>query len=87
MNGIIDFNISSAAGDVSVSNTTIDGKVDSLYKQLQKISKQEETLNYRMEKLEDRLYKQFNAMDSAVSGLDNLKTYMSATLGNLPGAS
>ena len=87
LDGIIDFNISSAAGDVSVSNTTIDGKMDSLYKQLQKISKQEETLNYRMEKLEDRLYKQFNAMDSAVSGLDNLKTYMSATLGNLPGAS
>ncbi|TEW51615.1 flagellar filament capping protein FliD [Psychromonas algicola] len=85
LDGIIDFNISSAAGDVSVSNTTIDGKVDSLFKQIQKVSKQEETLNYRMEKLEARLYKQFNAMDGAVSGLDNLKAYMTATLDNLPG--
>ena len=85
LDGIIDFNISSADGDVSVSNTTIDGKVDSLFKQIQKVSEQEATLNYRMEKLEERLYKQFNAMDSAVSGLDNLKAYMSATLDNLPG--
>ena len=85
LNGIIDFNISSADGDVSVSNTTIDAKVDSLYKNLKKVSEQEETLNYRMEKLEARLYKQFNAMDNAVSGLDNLKAYMSATLDNLPG--
>jgi len=85
LDGIIDFNISSADGDVSVSNSTIDGKVDSLFKQIQKASEQEETLNYRMGKLEERLYKQFNAMDSAVSGLDNLKAYMSATLDNLPG--
>ena len=85
LNGIIDFNISSADGDVSVSNTTIDGKVDSLYKKLKNLNEQEDTLNYRMEKLEARLYKQFNAMDSAVSGLDNLKAYMTTTLENLPG--
>jgi len=85
LDGLIDASISSAAGDISVSNTTIDGKIDSLYKQIKKVSEREETLNYRMEKLEARLYKQFNAMDSAVSGLDGLKTYLSSTLDNLPG--
>jgi len=85
LDGLIDASISSAAGDISVSNTTIDSKVDSLYTQIKKVSEREETLNYRMGKLEDRLYKQFNAMDSAVSGLDGLKTYLKSTLDNLPG--
>jgi flagellar hook-associated protein 2 len=85
LEGIIDVNISSADGDVESSNTTVDGKIDSLYKQIKKISEQEDTLNYRMEMLEARLYKQFNAMDSAVSGLDSLKTYLKSTLDNLPG--
>lgn len=87
LNGIIDRNISSSDGDTSVSNSTVDGKIDSLYKKIRDIGAQEESLNYRMEKLEARLYKQFNSMDSAVSGLDNLKSYLKSTLDNLPGYS
>jgi len=85
LDGVIDANISSSDGDTSKSGSTIDGKIDSLYKKIQDISAQEDTLNYRMGKLEERLYKQFNSMDSAVSGLDNLKGYLKATLENLPG--
>lgn len=87
LNGIIDANISSSDGDISSSNSTIDGKIDSLNKKIKDLGAQEETLNYRMEKLEARLYKQFNSMDSAVSGLDNLKSYLKSTLDNLPGYS
>lgn len=85
LDGIIDSNISSSEGDIESSGSTIDGKVDALYKQIASLEEQQESLNYRMEKLESRLYDQFNAMDIAVSGLNNLMSYLEATLDSLPG--
>lgn len=87
LDGVIDTNISSSEGDTGTSGTTIDGKIDSLYKQIADLDVQGENLTYKMDKLETRLYKQFNAMDIAVSGLNNLMSYLEATLDSLPGYS
>ncbi|WP_354624016.1 flagellar filament capping protein FliD [Psychromonas sp. MME2] len=83
--GIIDANISSSTGDIEKSNTIIDGKIDSLYKKINTIDEQQTAVNYRMDKLEARLYKDFNAMDMAVSSLNNTMSYLKATLDALPG--
>ncbi|MEI6896499.1 MAG: flagellar filament capping protein FliD [Psychromonas sp.] len=85
LDGIIDNNISSSDGDVNNSTTTIDTTTDSLHKKINQLDEQEEILLYRMDKLETRLYKQFNSMDRAVSNMDNLKSYLKSTLDALPG--
>lgn len=83
--GIIDANISSSTGDIGSSNTIIDGKIDSLYKKINAIDDQQVAINYRMDKLEARLFKDFNAMDMAVSSLNNTMSYLKSTLESLPG--
>jgi flagellar hook-associated protein 2 len=85
LDGIIDNNISSTKGDIENSGSIIDGKIDSLYKKINSIDEQQEGLIYKMDKLETRLYKQFNAMDIAVSSLNNTMSYLKATLDALPG--
>ena len=85
LDGVIDSNISSSEGDTGTSGTTIDGKVDSLYKKIASLEEQEESLTYKMDKLETRLYTQFNAMDIAVSSLNNTMSYLESTLDALPG--
>jgi flagellar hook-associated protein 2 len=85
LDGIIDSNVSSSDGDVETSGTTIDSKLDSLYKKITSLEEQEETLTYRMDNLETRLYTQFNAMDIAVSNLNSMMTYLDSALDNLPG--
>jgi len=87
LDGVIDSNISSSEGDTGTSGTTIDGKIDSLYKKIASLEEQEESLTYKMDKLEARLYTQFNAMDIAVSSLNNTMSYLESTLDALPGYS
>lgn len=85
LTGIIDSNISGSDGDVGFSKGIIDGKIDSLYKKNAGIAKQRETLALRMDKMEIRLFKQFNAMDMAVANMTNTKNYLASTLDALPG--
>lgn len=85
LTGIIDRNISGSDGDVGSSNGIIDGKIDSLYKKNTDIANQKESLAYRMEKMEKRLFKQFNAMDMAVSNMNNTMAYLKSSLDALPG--
>jgi len=87
LDGVIDSNISSSEGDTGTSGTTMDGKIDSLYKKIASLEEQEESLTYKMDKLEARLYTQFNAMDIAVSSLNNTMSYLESTLDALPGYS
>ena len=87
LDGIIDKSISSSKGDVDVSNGLLDGKIDSLYKQLTELDRREADLKYRMDKLEARLYKQFNAMDSVVSQLSATMSSLTQSLATLPGYS
>ena len=85
LSGIIDNNVSSTKGDIESSGTIIDGKLDSLYKTIANNDVKQESLLYKMDKMEMRLYKQFNAMDMAVSSLNNTMSYLKATLDALPG--
>ncbi|PKG39895.1 flagellar filament capping protein FliD [Psychromonas sp. Urea-02u-13] len=85
LDGMIDINISSTKGDIESSGSIIDGKVDSLYKKINQIDEQQASLMYKMDKMEARLYKQFNAMDMAVSSLNNTREYLKLSLDALPG--
>ena len=85
LTSIIDKSVTSSSGDVDLSEGIVDGKVDSLYKRIQDLQQQEKNLIYRTDKLETRLYKQFNAMDMAVSSLGNTMNYLKGALDALPG--
>ncbi len=85
LSGIIDSNISGSSGDMNSSQGIIDGKIDSLYKKIASLDTRKETLIYRMDKLEARLYKSFNSMDMAVSTMGNTMTNLKNSLKSLPG--
>ncbi len=85
LDGIIDKSISSSKGDMDVSSGLLDGKIDALYKQLVEGDRRETDLKYRMDKLEARLYKQFNAMDAVVSQLSSTMSSLTQSLATLPG--
>ena len=85
LDGIIDKSISSSKGDMDVSSGLLDGKIDALYKQLVEVDRRETDLKYRMDKLEARLYKQFNAMDAVVSQLSATMSSLTQSLATLPG--
>jgi flagellar hook-associated protein 2 len=86
LDGIIDKSISSSKGDMDVSSGLLDGKIDALYKQLVEGDRRESDLKYRMDKLEARLYKQFNAMDVVVSQLNATMSSLTQSLATLPGS-
>ena len=90
--GMIDTQITNASGDVYSSNTEngpastlIDAKTDSLYKKLEQLDRQDADLTLKMDAYEARLYKQFNAMDSAVAALNTTMGSLESMLDQLPG--
>ncbi len=90
--GMIDDQISSSSGDVNSSNVDgappsklLDAKTDALYKKIEQLDRQEEDLKLRMDKYEARLFKQFNAMDSAVAALNATLGSLTSMLDQLPG--
>jgi flagellar hook-associated protein 2 len=94
LDGMIDKQISSASGDVNSSNvdgappsTLLDAKTDSLYKKLEQLDRQDADLKLKMDKYEERLFKQFNAMDSAVAALNATMGSLESMLDQLPGYS
>jgi flagellar hook-associated protein 2 len=92
LNGMIDNQKSNASGDVNSSSvdnappsTLLDSKTDSLYKKLEQLDRQDADLKLKMEKYEARLFKQFNAMDSAVAALNATMGSLDSMLDQLPG--
>lgn len=90
--GMIDTQITNASGDVNSSSvdnappsTLLDSKTDSLYKKLEQLDRQDADLKLKMDKYEARLYKQFNAMDSAVAALNGTMNSLDSMLDQLPG--
>ncbi len=82
---IVDKSVSSTKDDIETSDTILDGKIDSLYKRLASLDEQEEKLKFRMDKMEARLFKQFNAMDTLVASLNNTMGWLQSSLDALPG--
>jgi len=85
LDSLIDTNISASDADVSSGGGVLDGKIDAMYSKISSLEEEEETLTYRMDLLEERLYTEYNAMDIAVSNFNNTMDYLEATLDALPG--
>ena len=54
-------------------------------KKLEQLDRQDADLKLKMDKYEARLYKQFNAMDSAVAALNGTMNSLDSMLDQLPG--
>jgi len=67
-------------------NGTFDGRTDSINDKLSGIVDERDKLDYRMTKLEARLYAQYNAMDSLVYSLNQTGNWLQSTLATLPGS-
>ncbi|SFT79793.1 flagellar filament capping protein FliD [Pseudomonas marincola] len=63
----------------------LEQRMDGLQSTLTNIDKQKEDLNRRIESLQERLYKQFNAMDALVSQLSQTSDRLTQSLEALPG--
>ncbi|MFI8479424.1 flagellar filament capping protein FliD [Pseudomonas sp. NPDC078700] len=67
------------------SGGVLEQRMDGLQSTLTDIDKQKEDLNRRIESLQTRLYKQFNAMESLVSQLSQTSDRLTQSLEALPG--
>jgi len=85
LDGLIDTNISASDADIESGGGILDGKIDAMYSKIADLEEEEETLTYRMDLLEERLYTEYNAMDIAVSNFNSTMSYLEATLDALPG--
>jgi len=63
----------------------LESRTDSLQATIDKVDKQKEELTTRMKALEDRLYKQYNAMDSLVAQLMSTSDSLAQLFDGMPG--
>jgi flagellar hook-associated protein 2 len=63
----------------------IESRTEGLNAQVEDIAGQRQRLDERLSRLEDRLYKQFNALDSLLAQLSQTSNFLSQQLSNLPG--
>lgn len=63
----------------------LESRTDSLQATIDKVDKQKEELTTRMKAVEERLYKQFNAMDSLVAQLMNTSDSLTQLFDSMPG--
>ena len=63
----------------------LEQRMNSLQATIKDIDKQKESHNLRIAKVQERLLKQFNAMDSLVSQLNSTSDRLTQSLGSLPG--
>ncbi len=63
----------------------IEIRTSGLNSKIENISEQQSALNERLARLETRLLRQFNALDSLISQLTSTSTFLTQQLGNLPG--
>ncbi|UVE16383.1 flagellar filament capping protein FliD [Pseudomonas sp. LS44] len=84
-----DSGLAARLGNKLKAYTETDGileqRTDMLQATLDKVDKQNEDLTTRMNALSERLYKQFNAMDSLVAQLTNTSNSLTSLFENMPG--
>jgi len=78
-------NFISAIDNYTGSTGLVDGREDSYNDRLKLIEKQKEQMDSRMEMVRDRYTRQFNAMDSLISEMNNTMGFLSSQLASLPG--
>ena len=62
---------------------TFNSRTDSINRQMSEISGQRESLNLRLDKLEARLFSQFNAMDAIVARLNSTGSFLEQQLASI----
>jgi flagellar hook-associated protein 2 len=67
------------------SGGILESRTNALQNTLSSVDDQREHQVRRMDKLETRLFSQFNAMDALVAQLSGTSDYLSGALDNLPG--
>jgi len=68
------------------SDGLVDSKTDGINARIDRIEDQQLSMERRLEQIEARYLRQFNAMDSLVTQLNGMSTYLSQQLAALPGA-
>ena len=68
------------------SDGLLDSRTDGLNKRIDRIEDQQAAMERRLEQTEARYLKQFNSLDSLVSRLNSMSSYLSQQLAALPGA-
>jgi len=89
--GLVSFNrgiadqLDTMLTDFLATDSLIDSRTSGLTANIARINEQREELNVKMVDYENRLFKQFNAMDSIVAQLKATGEYLTNQLENLPG--
>ncbi len=73
------------AGRYVDGDGVISARMDTLNAQLERISDRREALDLRMEQVEARYLKQFTALDAMLAQMQQVSSYLSQQLANLPG--
>src|SRR5690606_18910039 len=63
----------------------LDSRTSSYRKTIEQIDERREALGVRLGALEERLFRQFNALDNLLAQLSSTSQYLAQQLGNLPG--
>jgi flagellar hook-associated protein 2 len=66
------------------SDGLIEARTDGLTRTIELFAEQRASLNQRLESLESRLLRQFNALDSLVGQLSGISNFLTEQLANLP---
>ena len=80
LSGVID-------GYLDEEEGILTARTDGLDRTIEGFAEQREVLRVRLESLESRLLRQFNALDALVSELTTTSSFLTQQLGNLPGIS
>lgn len=67
------------------SGGVLDSRTDGYKKTIERIGEGREALNQRLSRLEERLFRQFNALDTLLAQLNSTSNYLAQQLDNLPG--
>lgn len=77
--------LDSKVSGFTASDGILDQRIDSLNRTDVSVREQREALNLRIEKLQARLFTQFNAMDSLLGQLTSTSDWLTTTFDSLPG--
>lgn len=77
--------VSAALGNFIGSDGLLTGRSDGLKASIRAIEAQREALNRRLEGIEERFRRQFNALDTMIASMTQTSTFLSQQLSNLPG--
>ncbi|MFW5443923.1 MAG: flagellar filament capping protein FliD [Methylococcaceae bacterium] len=82
--GIAD-QLDSLISDLLKSNSLIDTRTEGINTRIENLNEQRTALDNKLDTLEARLFKQFNAMDAIVAQLQSTGSFLEQQLDNLPG--